>query len=166
MCRKRAGGISLKIGVISDTHMQNNYIKKALVLLKDCDFIIHLGDNIGDAREIAKYFSKTIISVKGNCDYAENTPSEKIEIIGNKKIFITHGHNYNVKATLINLKYKAMEVGADIVLFGHTHVATTLFEEGIWFINPGSAGMARNGKNSVAIIEITDKNIIPSIKLI
>lgn len=156
----------MKIGVISDTHMQNSYIKKALVQLKNCDFIIHLGDNIVDVSEIAKYYSRKIISVKGNCDYSENTPTEKIEVIGNKKIFITHGHNYNVKATLINLKYKAMEVGADIVLFGHTHVAITLFEEGIWFINPGSAGMARNDKNSVAIIEIIDKNVIPSIKLI
>ncbi len=154
------------VGVISDTHMQNEYIKRALNHLKECDFIIHLGDNTRDVNEIQKYYSGKIISVKGNCDYSKNILTEKIEVIGNKKIFITHGHNYNVKATLVNLKYKAMEVGADIALFGHTHIATTLFEEGIWFINPGSAGMARNGKNSVAIIEIRDEKIIPSIKLI
>jgi putative phosphoesterase len=154
------------VGVISDTHMQNDYIKRALDHLKKCDFIIHLGDNTRDVNEIKKYYNKKIISVKGNCDYSENIPTEKIEVLGNKKFFITHGHNYNVKGTLINLRYKAMEVGADIVLFGHTHIAMEQFEEGIWFINPGSAGLARNGKNSVAIIEIRDEKIIPSIKLI
>lgn len=154
------------VGVISDTHRQNKYIKRALDKLSGCDFIIHLGDNTSDVQEIEKYYNGKIISVKGNCDYAEDILSERIEVLGDKKIFITHGHNYNVKTTLENLKYKAMEVGADIALFGHTHIAITLFEEGIWFINPGSAGMARNGKNSIGLIEIIGEKIVPSIKLI
>lgn len=154
------------IGVLSDTHMQINYIKKAVDKLKECDMIIHLGDNVADVEEIKKHYDGSVVNVKGNCDYYTNDLSEKIEIIENKKFFITHGHNYNVKNTLMNLKYKAEEVGADVVLFGHTHIATALFEDGIWFVNPGSAAMARMGKNSVSIIKICDKKILPEIILL
>lgn len=154
------------VGIISDTHMQKNYIKKAVDKLKECDVIIHLGDNIVDVKDIEKYYNGKIINVAGNCDYFKDAPSEKIEVIDNKKFFITHGHNYNVKSTLMNLQYKAREVGADIALFGHTHIAVALFEQGIWLINPGSAGMSRRGKNSVALIRIVDEKILPEIILI
>jgi putative phosphoesterase len=154
------------VGVMSDTHMQKDYIKKGVEKLKECEVIIHLGDNIEDVKEIEKYYYEKIISVRGNCDYCEGASAEKIEIINNKKFFITHGHNYNVKNTLLNLKYKAEEVQADVVLFGHTHVAVTLFEEGVWIINPGSAGMSRTYKNSVALIEISNEKILPQIILI
>lgn len=147
------------IGVLSDTHRLNGYIKKACEHIKGCDMVIHLGDNIEDVEEIKKYYKKSIINVRGNCDYTEDIPSEKVEIIGDKKFFLTHGHNYNVKSSLINLKYKALEIGADIVLFGHTHIALSDEEDGVLFVNPGSVSMPRNGKNSIAIIEIDDGNI-------
>ena len=154
------------VGIISDTHMQNKFIRDGVNKLKECDVIIHLGDNIGDVEEIEKHYDGRIISVKGNCDYCKDEVSERVELIDNKKFFITHGHNYNVKNTLINLKYKAEEVKADVVLFGHTHIANVLFEAGIWYINPGSAGMSRTGKNSVALIKICHEKILPEIILL
>lgn len=152
------------VGVVSDTHMNKEYIKKAALSLKKCKIIIHLGDNTEDVNELKKYYSGKIVYVRGNCDYGEDVPSETIAIIENKKFFITHGHHYNVKATLLNLKYKAREVGADIVLFGHTHIALSEFDDEIWFINPGSASLPRNKKNSVAIIDISDNIVHPIIK--
>jgi predicted phosphodiesterase len=38
----------------------------------------------------------------------------------------------------MNLKYKAEEVEADIVLFGHTHYPLCVQDEGVIFVNPGS----------------------------
>ncbi|WP_010234483.1 YfcE family phosphodiesterase [Clostridium arbusti] len=152
------------IGILSDTHRINGYIKKACEYVKDCNLLIHLGDNIEDVEEIKKYYKGKIIKVSGNCDYTDKVPKERIEIIENKKLFITHGHEYNVKNSLVNLKYKALEIGADIVLFGHTHVAKIVEDEGILFINPGSVSMPRNGQNSIAFIEIIDGNIHANIK--
>ncbi|AJA47446.1 phosphodiesterase [Clostridium pasteurianum DSM 525 = ATCC 6013] len=151
------------IGVLSDTHRINGYIKEACKYTKDCDIIMHLGDNVEDVGEIKQYYKGKIINVSGNCDYTD-VPSEKIEIIEGKKFFLTHGHRYNVKSSLMNLKYKALETGADIVLFGHTHIAISAEEDGILFINPGSVSMPRNGKNSIAFIEIVDGNIKYNIK--
>ena len=153
----------MRIGVISDTHRKNFYIQKAVDKMINSDMIFHLGDNVEDVNEIKKKFKGEIISVKGNCDLSSNTISEKIVVCEGKKIFITHGHNYAVKDGLLRLRYRALEVGADIVLYGHTHISKIDLEEGIFFINPGSTTFPRNGFNTIASIEIKGKDVAPCI---
>lgn len=152
------------IGVISDTHRYTWLIEDAMKKLEGSDVIIHLGDNVKDIKEISKYYDGPIINVKGNCDFAVDTPSERVETIAGKKVFITHGNRYDVKYDLSRLRYKALELKADIVLFGHTHVSKIAYEDGIWFVNPGSPAISRDGFNSVATIKIEDGKINPSIK--
>ncbi len=154
------------IGVISDTHRYIWVIENAIKKIGKVDVIVHLGDNVQDIKEVSKYYNGPIINVKGNCDFAVDVPSEKVEIIGNKKVFITHGHRYDVKYDLARIRYKALELEADIVLFGHTHISQIAYEDGIWFVNPGSPAVPRDGFNSVAIIKIEDGKINPSIKAI
>lgn len=152
------------IGVISDTHRHTWVIENAIKKLEGSDIIIHLGDNVQDVKEISKYYKGPIINVKGNCDFAVDTPSERVEIIAGKKFFITHGHRYDVKYDLSRLRYKALEIEADVVLFGHSHVSKIAYEDGIWFVNPGSPALSRDGFNSVASIKIEKDKINPSIK--
>mgnify|MGYP000858041523 FL=1 len=154
------------IGVISDTHRYHWVIENAVKKLEDADLIIHLGDNVQDVREIKKYYKGRIINVKGNCDFAVNVPSEKIEIIENKTFFITHGHSYDVKYDISRLRYRALEIGADVVVYGHTHVSKISFEDGIWFINPGSPAVPRDNFYSVATISINKNVINASIKAV
>lgn len=154
----------MTIGIISDTHRYLWVIENAINKLENPDILIHLGDNVQDINEISKYYKGQIINVKGNCDFAVDTPSERVEIISGKKIFMTHGHRYDVKYDLSRLKYRALEVGADIALFGHTHVSKIVYENGIWFVNPGSPAISRDGFNSIATIKIEDGKINPSIK--
>ena len=153
----------MRLGVISDTHKEKYYIDKAIEKLKNVDIIIHLGDNVQDVLEIQKNFKGKIANVKGNCDFQVNTPIEKLLLLEEKLIFITHGHKYDVKNGLLKLRYKALELGAEIVLYGHTHISKIDYEDGIFFINPGSPTLPRNGFNSVAIIELDKSNIVPSI---
>lgn len=160
------GGIELVIGIISDTHRHKFIIAEAVKKMGDVDMIVHLGDNVDDVGEIEKLFKGKIINVKGNCDYSNSVPSERIEIIENKKIFMTHGHKYNVKYDLNRLRYRAMELEVDIALFGHSHVSEIVYEQGVWFINPGSAALARDGKNTIAIIKLEKNNISPEIRLV
>lgn len=154
------------IGVISDTHRHKFILYDALKKIGDVDIIMHLGDNVDDVIEIQKLFKGIIVNVKGNCDYSKSVPSERIEIIENKKIFLTHGDKYGVKYDLNRLKYRALELEADIVLFGHSHVSEILYEEGIWFVNPGSVALARDGRNSLAVVRIENDVINPQIILL
>lgn len=153
----------MRIGVISDTHGHEYCIEKALKKLKNIDILIHLGDYERDLKYIEKKYKGTIISVKGNCDFDSTKPVELIEEIEGKKIIITHGHIFNCKASIMGLKYRALEIGADIVLFGHTHIPEVSFDEGVFFINPGSASLGKTGFNSVAKVEITGGQVFPNI---
>ena len=151
------------LGVISDTHKDISYIRKAIEKLKSMDIIIHLGDNVEDIKEIEKVFKGTIINVKGNCDFFNEVPGEIAIVLEGKKLLITHGHKYGVKDNLIKLRCRALELRADLVLYGHTHIPKVDFEEGIFFVNPGSTTFPKNGISSVASIEINGSKINPTI---
>jgi len=98
--------------------------------------------------------------VKGNCDLADNYPSEVVFRAGGMRILITHGHLYNVKSGYQRLVYRAEELQAETIIFGHTHISEFTQLGGIWLINPGSLSAARSyGKPSFAIIELQDGQI-------
>jgi putative phosphoesterase len=153
----------MRICVISDTHRHASSIDALADKIKAVDVLIHLGDNVDDVAIIEKYYKGRIINVKGNCDFSVGKPNDRLEEVCGKKIFLTHGHRYSVKEGLSKLKYKALETGADIVLYGHTHIAKIDYEEGIWYINPGSAAEPRDGAPSFAIIDISGKSIDPNL---
>lgn len=147
----------MKIAVISDTHRVNKYIDIAKKYIKKCNILIHLGDNIEDVERLTEDFRGIVYSVKGNCDFSSKYPSEQVIEIEGKKIFITHGHNYGVKYSLNNIYYRAKELEVDIVLFGHTHKALIVEEDGIILMNPGSISLPRNCDRSIGYIEISEK---------
>ena len=47
--KKRVGKI-MKIGILSDTHSIKECIDKTIPYLKECDLIIHAGDNFSDSK--------------------------------------------------------------------------------------------------------------------
>lgn len=154
------------IGVVSDTHGHVWIIEKVMEKLQNVDMLIHLGDNIQDVKEFKKYYHGEVINVKGNCDYSTSVPTDIVTDIAGYKFLITHGHCYDVKHSLTRLKFKALEIGAQVVLFGHSHISQIIYEEGIWFINPGSPILARDGFNSVAVIELEYNKMNASIRAI
>ena len=153
----------MRIGVISDTHRNASCIEALEGKIKALDILIHLGDNVDDISLIRKYYNGRIINVKGNCDFSASTPYDRVEDIYGKRIFLTHGHRYNVKEGLHKLRDKALETGADIVLYGHTHIGQIDFEGGIWYVNPGSASEPRDGGRSFVIIDIAGECIEPNL---
>ena len=153
----------MRVGVVSDTHRNKSSIEQLGDKIGGLDMLIHLGDNVEDISIIKKYYKGKIINVKGNCDFFNSVPNDIVEEICGKKVFITHGHKYSVKDNLSKLRYKALEIGATIVLYGHTHIGKLDFEEGIWYINPGSASEPRDGAASFAVIEIIDQSIVPNL---
>jgi hypothetical protein len=151
----------MKLAVFSDGHGQGQRINQVVQELADLDYIIYAGDIVGDLEEVKVSEDVKIIAVRGNCDYSIEYPEDQLAHIGNKKIFLTHGHNYMINYGLDKLYYKAKEVEADIVVFGHSHRRYVVEEDGILFFNPGSISSPRDGKApSYGIIQIRDNGII------
>lgn len=76
--------------------------------------------------------------VRGNNDWSKEYPLEKTLGIGGLKIFITHGHLYNVKYDYDRIIQKGKAINADAVFFGHTHETEEIYSDGMLLLNPGS----------------------------
>lgn len=150
----------MKILVLSDTHRSIRNVMSLLSDMKDVDRIIHLGDLVRDAQDLESIYDKIPVEyVAGNCDFFEgDIPKEKIIQLHGKRIFMTHGHIYNVKRTYEDIVNQFSEKKVDVVLFGHTHVPYLHYiGEGI-LMNPGSINEPRDGgKPSYGILEIDEK---------
>ncbi|KHD86926.1 metallophosphoesterase [Heyndrickxia ginsengihumi] len=148
----------MKLLIVSDSHgLTSELLELKERYGKEVDAMIHCGDSElqADQEEI-----KDFLTVRGNCDYERKFPLDiKTEIEGNN-IFVTHGHHYNVKMTLMNLSYKAKEVNADFVFFGHSHILGAEMIDNRLFLNPGSLLMPRGRvEKTYAIVEKTEQTI-------
>ena len=123
--------------ILSDTHGNVSELRKLLEIMEETDYIIHLGDGASDLSFLPSNERAKVIQVNGNCD-AANLPIEQIIEIEGVKIFMTHGHKYNVKSNLYNLLTRGKELDVQMCLYGHNHKANIEKVDGINLINPGT----------------------------
>lgn len=129
----------MRILVVSDTHGDLHSLLKAIDAQPKAEIIIHCGDGEEQSEFLKERFKdKMVVAVKGNCDWDSLLPAKEILRVNGKTIFATHGHLYGAKAGINNLVYAAKEEKADILLFGHTHIPLTDYEDGLYIMNPGS----------------------------
>lgn len=148
----------MKIGVMSDTHGDLSSAEKAIKAMGEIDLLIHAGDTFRDAMLLKEKMGIDVVAVKGNTDFDCEADLETIISLGKKRVFLTHGHAYNVKFSLDRLYYRALETDSDIVIFGHSHMGTLITEKDITFLNPGSVSRPRGGtKASYAIINMVNE---------
>lgn len=131
----------MKIIVMSDSHGDKETVKAVSAL--QADAVFHCGDSELSWDDPILH---NIHIVKGNCDRDQRFPDSVIVEVGNRKIWMVHGHEHDCKRTMLPLYYGAQELGADIVLFGHSHSYAAELREGILFVNPGSTLLPRAGK--------------------
>lgn len=154
----------MKILVISDTHGDIDKAKRVIEENNGVNLIIHLGDYFRDAEKLSAIFPNIPIEyIYGNSDFMiGDVPDEKLLEYHGKKILITHGHRYSVKWDYDKLCRKAEEIKADMILFGHTHIADMIHKGSYCLLNPGSISDPRDDSSeSYAIIEINDKGVNP-----
>jgi putative phosphoesterase len=146
---------------MSDSHGNKDAMLKA-VTLESPELILHLGDHDKDCDSIEwEYPEIPLRSVKGNCDrMSDNIEIDEFTLSG-KRFFMTHGHLYNVKTGYTYVINSAASRGADILLFGHTHIPYYSKGENITIINPGSIGM---GEKTYAILDFGNDDVICTIK--
>ena len=125
------------------------------------DQVIHLGDLQEDAEELTYVYPRLpICMVPGNCDGWTMDPLKKQITLAGKRILLSHGHLWGVKKGYEAAVADARAVGADILLFGHTHRALCQqLEDGLWMMNPGAS------RTSYGLIRIEQGQIHCSIHL-
>jgi putative phosphoesterase len=148
----------MKILVISDTHGNFPLAFKACEIAEPFDTLIHLGDGADDAALLESTLNVNVIHVAGNCDLGSASPRELLWECEGKKLLLVHGDAYGVKSGLARIEKRAGEVGADAVLFGHTHRATVTTLSGILAVNPGTL-MRASQQTTFATLEITPLGI-------
>lgn len=159
----------MKIAFVADTHRSEKAVREALKHIDNynAEILIHLGDYVGDVKTFEKHFNGKIYAVAGNCDFTFDYPKENSITINGVKIYYTHGDLYNVKSSLNSIALKGESEKANIVLFGHTHLAIREDYKNIIFMNPGSIPKpsSYSAFGAVGLITIDDDGTISDIRL-
>lgn len=147
--------------MISDSHGKTSNICSVFDAEPYAKYAFFLGDGIANAEDAFSLYSHkvTCSAVRGNCDFYSTLPDSDTIIADGVKIFMTHGHLFQVKFGLKSLEQKAREKGAQIALFGHTHEQFYKYEKGLHLFNPGSI---QDGKYGV--IDITKAGVVCVLK--
>ncbi|MEM7660555.1 MAG: metallophosphoesterase family protein [Bacteroidota bacterium] len=124
------------LGIISDTH--GLLRPEATQALEGVEKILHLGDVgkpavLDHLKQIAP-----VVVVRGNVDrgaWGATLPLVETVEWHEKHLYLLH--------ILEDLDLDPAAGGFDMVLFGHSHKPTSYHQEGVWYLNPGSAGPRR-----------------------
>lgn len=143
----------MRIGVVSDTHSVLHPAVKTH--FADVEHILHAGD-IGDQNVIVQLESIAPVSaVTGNVDWGgpldRSYPRVQFLHLAGCFIYMTH-----IGDRPEQLARRLPTPRPDVYIFGHSHIALIERRAEVLFLNPGSAGWPRFGRQpSVAILTIT-----------
>ena len=152
----------MKIGIISDTHRNIEYIEKAVDWLEKkhkIGMIYHLGDDYEDVNVLAERYIK-VVQVPGLYDrqYMEGTVEKSVieEVLG-LRILLVHALEKDAKKQDLQ--------SADLILHGHTHKTELRLENGKFYMNPGhlKGPKDKNFSPSFGFLDIQDKSISAAI---
>ncbi len=146
-----------RIGLISDTHGQLR--KSAVDALTGVELILHAGDVdrpalLDELNRIAPVFA-----VRGNMDVMAG-----VNDLPEYRVVETSGIRIGVIHDRLRLKIDPVAEGLSVVVFGHSHRPVIAKNDGIYFINPGSAGPRRfRLPITLGLLEIKNGRLLPQI---
>ena len=141
--------------VVSDTHGDDSALRRLLNMYPHPDMLIHAGDADGSGPYYRSLVRCPVHIVTGNNDYGFFAASKETFRFAGHTIFLTHGHRYNIYRSLDSLLYAAEEAGADIVIFGHTHIPVCERQGDMLILNPGSLTYPRQAGHRPSYILLT-----------
>ena len=151
---------SMTAGVISDTH--GVLVPEALKILTGVDLIIHAGDI--DTPAVLNELNRIapVVAVQGNMDRgnwaSQLCETEAIEI-GQCFLYVLHD--------VSRLDLDPSAAGMHAVIHGHTHQPSDELQNGVRFLNPGSATHPRrNAPPSLMRLYITGTDLRPELILL
>ena len=127
----------LNVGLISDTHKLLR--REAVEFLRGCDFIVHAGD-IGNPDILAELARLApVTAVRGNIDrevWTQSIPETAVlEVSASARLYVLHN--------IDELAIDPAAAGFQAVIYGHSHKPETRWQDGVLYVNPGSAGPRR-----------------------
>ena len=99
---------------------------------------VNLLAKVGDAKVLESLQAcAPVIVVRGNVDmkWAHDLPDTADVVLGGRRIHVLH----NVR----DLALDPVSAGFDIVISGHSHIPRIFTQDGVLYVNPGSAGPRR-----------------------
>ena len=126
----------LRVGLISDTH--GLLRPQAIDFLQGSDLIVHGGDICDSAILTALAAIAPVIAVRGNNDrgeWAERLRESELFRIGDAFIYAIHD------VAAIDIEPRA--AGVQVIVSGHSHQPSIRRDDGVLYVNPGSAGPRR-----------------------
>ncbi len=157
--------------VVSDSHGSKEIL--SIILEKfasGCDALCFCGDGMQDLLSCTEEFfpimPPVIAFAQGNGDIRDfyldrgddmlsvNVPKSLTLDVADTRIFITHGHRYDVYYKIETLQEAARLNEAHIAFFGHTHIANVV-DGNPALLNPGSCARPRGGQpHTFAVVEV------------
>ena len=147
----------MKIGVISDTHLDKfpEHLGERITRhFEDVDMILHAGDVV--ELSVLDFFSdKEVKLVAGNMDswaIKERAPVKLVIPIEGFKVGLIHGWGSptGIEGRIIN-EFDDI----DVLVYGHTHNASSFTRGGVLYFNPGSPTDKHFAiDNTIGILEI------------
>ena len=126
----------LRVGLISDTH--GLLRPEAKAFLSGCHHIVHAGD-ICDPSILDELLSVApVTAVRGNNDrgaWANHLRETEFVKIGEIYLYVLHD--------LAELAIDPPAAGVHVVVSGHSHKPLVTHQDGVLYVNPGSAGPRR-----------------------
>ena len=174
----------MKYLVISDIHGSKSSAAsvRGLLVHHGCSRIISLGDVLyhgprndlpadyspKEVIECLNPFEKIITGVRGNCDAEVDQMVLKFDVksdyhrirCGKRLIYITHGHLDTWKMFPL--------VRGNILLSGHTHIPLCELKNGVFYLNPGSMTLPKEGhprsygileENAFTVMKLKDHSV-------
>lgn len=139
-----------KVLIVSDSHGLSRELEELKKRhSKDVNAMVHCGDS--ELPETSKAIDGFVV-VKGNCDVGAGYNEELVKEIDGIRFFITHGHLYSVKSSMMSLVYRAQEVNAQVICFGHSHILGAEMVRGKLFLNPGSLRLPKGRRERTYIL--------------
>ena len=151
----------MRLLVVSDSHGNESLLRRVVRQHREAEVIIFLGDGTEEAERVRRELppEQTLVAVRGNNDWGAGFPETCQLHLEGKRIFMAHGHTYRVKYGLKDFCDAARSRQADVALFGHTHQSLTLYEDGLYLMNPGALSYGRGGP-SYGLVDLTPAGIV------
>ena len=138
-----------KLLILSDSHNSRLAIENILAAEADSiDALIFLGDGLRDLEQALTFYpSLRAYAVAGNCDFGALEPLDGLAAFDGVVVFYT-------------LADAAAARGANVALFGHTHIPVAEERGGVFLFNPGSCGRCYTGPNTYGILTLADGKVV------
>ena len=158
----------MRIGIVSDSHGNIDVFEDMLAVpgAAEAELWLHAGDFAPDADVLEEMSGRRVARVLGNCDFfVDGVHDETVVEVAGHRIFLTHGHLFNVRFDTAMLAAAARETGANIAVYGHTHIALEEYGD-MTVLNPGSIARPRDERRGSFMLVELNAGEVPQVTLI